>query len=330
VTTTDAMIGTLSTGLETFRADRQVGGLYPPSASDWANNNGVFRYRVMSPYEALSGGPTGAFEISGAGLLVWALAGADLSGVPGFRAFRNAGDNPTQQWSRDTDDDRTTAEPGAYALHADTYAPLQARVGPFVDLAKVEATRWNANAETDEGAGSFEIPAEAEAQASVGVFPAKRNYPMFVDAFGGPILYWRADPAGIQAVDRSPNNTSSPQARHARGIYHFLDNGSLLCDVGGGPGSNQTPVILRPRDAAEPHNLRWSTSAMQWGDVEVPGPDSQLDGFWAYVRNKDVQAKIATHKADSFLLISAGPDGIYGTGDDIANFQHNGAELSEP
>ena len=61
-----------------------------------------------------------------------------------------------------------------------------------------------------------------------------------------------------------------------------------------------------------------------------PAPDANLDGFWAYVRNKDIQTKVAPHNPDTFLLISAGPDGIFGTSDDIANFDHNGAELSEP
>ena len=69
------MLGTLSTGLETFKADGRVGGGYPPSYSDDADGDG----EVESPYGNLpdSNIPS-RFEITGAGLLVWALAGADL------------------------------------------------------------------------------------------------------------------------------------------------------------------------------------------------------------------------------------------------------------
>lgn len=320
VAATQAMIGTISTGLETFRADQQVGGAYPPSASDWVGGNGNLRYQVASPYDDLGGTPpVSPFQISGAGLLVWALAGADLSGPPGFRPFRSG----RTQWSRDTDNDPGNP-PGAYALDPTTRLPLRPRVAPFIDLSKVEVSKWNRNAANG---GSFEIPKELQAREAMGT-PLEsmpiRNYPMFLDSFGGPILYWRADPAGVQAVDRSPNNVSA----QVRGAYHFLDNGSLISDVGGGPGSDQDPVILRPRSTPQPHNLRWVQPLVEVGGV--PGPNTPLDGFWAYVRNWDVQSRIAPHNADSFLLISAGPDGICGTGDDVANFEHSGAKLSDP
>jgi len=37
-----------------------------------------------------------------------------------------------------------------------------------------------------------------------------------------------------------------------------------------------------------------------------------------------VKARLEPARADSYLLISAGADGRYGTADDIANFEHNG------
>lgn len=328
ITATRATIGALSTGLEMFRADQRVGGAYPPSASDLMNNNKL-QYRIMSPYSQLNNGngPSGEFVISGAGLLVWALAGADLSGTPGFRTFRSG----SNYWANDTDDN-TDDLLGAYALNTTTREPLRPRVSPFIDLSKVEVSRWNSNATTSEDIGSFEIPVELESRQAAGddisLMP-KRNYPMFLDSFGGPLLYWRAGPSGIQAVDRSPNDIpTQPQARGSRGIYHFLDNGSLISDVGGGLGSNQAPVILRPRGTTQPHNLRYVGVQAPLGGG--PDPNEDLDGFWAYVRNKNIQSRVAPHNADSFMLISAGPDGIYGTADDVANFDHNGAELTNP
>jgi type II secretory pathway pseudopilin PulG len=318
-TASQAMIGTLATAIETFRADGQVGGTYPPSASDWRTDNGRLTYRVMSPYaDTLQNGPQDGFPISGAGLLVWALAGADLSGTPGFRTFRPG----KTYWAEDTTDEPGSG--GAYELDETTRAPERPRVGPFVDLSKVDVTRWNALRETEEGLGSFEIPKEIEACQAMDLEIPKRKYPLFLDSFGGPILYWRADPAGVQLADETPNAIPDGMQQF-RGIYHFRDNGPLVSDTGSGAGTDQDAIILRARSTDEPHNLRWISP----GQVP-PEPDANLDGFWAYIRNRDIQARVAPYRADSYLLISAGADGVYGTGDDVANFEHNGAELSAP
>jgi hypothetical protein len=243
-----------------------------------------------------------------------------LLGCPGFRTFRD----DTHYWSEDTDAKDEGDEAGAYALDLDTQQPLRPRVEPFVDLSKVEVTRWNAQAETRDGAGSFEIPTENEAREALGQVPSnsfpKRNYPMFLDSFGGPVLYWRADPAGMQIADRPPRNPN-PQNR---GIYHYLDNGALLrsSDIGSGVGTNQDPVLLRPANPDDPHRL--------WFLPVAPGAGNQdLDGFPLYVQNRTIQARPEPHNPKTYLLISAGADGVFGTADDIANFEHNGAELKE-
>jgi len=304
-TVSKALIGTLSTAIETFRADQQVGGSYPPSASDH-KITGRLTYMVVDPRSMPSGGtsPLPNMEISGAGLLVWALAGADLQGTTGFRTFRN----DSRFWAEDSGI--------AYELDQDTRQPLRARVGPLVDLAKVEVTRWNPNARTRAGRGSFEIPAELEAAESLGSRPPRREYPMFLDAFGGPVLYWRADPAGVQIADESPDAVDP----ESRGRYHFLDNGGLLEEDA---STKQDALLLRPVDKR--HHVFWADLGTDLYDPEFKQP-----GFPGYIRNRDVTTRVAPHNQDSYLLVTAGQDGIYGTGDDIANFEHNGAELSEP
>jgi hypothetical protein len=42
--------------------------------------------------------------------------------------------------------------------------------------------------------------------------------------------------------------------------------------------------------------------------------------YQLYIRDFRVQARPWPHRPDSYLLISAGADGIYGTNDDIRNF----------
>lgn len=44
------------------------------------------------------------------------------------------------------------------------------------------------------------------------------------------------------------------------------------------------------------------------------------DFFFEYLRNPKVAARPWPYRPDSYILISAGPDGEYGTGDDITNF----------
>jgi prepilin-type N-terminal cleavage/methylation domain-containing protein len=315
-TATKATISTLSTGLETFRADQQIGGAYPPSAPDSVGATGsrLRPYEVSNPY---AGGTYGAgaryVGITGAGLLVWSLAGADLLGTPGFRTFRSG----SRYWSEDTDATGDASSHGAYALDETSREPLTPRYGPYVDLSKVDVTAWNPNATVTGGhAGSFEIPAETEAMEAIGDDPYKRGHPMFLDSFGGPILYWRADPAGFQIADRSPIDDDAQG--NMRGIYHFRDNDPLL-------DSSKRPLVLSA--ANKPHRLFFEYPAPILPEDIDTQAEIGTNSFAAYIRNKSIEARVSPYKPDSFLLISAGADGIFGTGDDLANFEHNGAEL---
>jgi len=70
VTRTKAVFHSINTGLEMFHEDSYVGGDYPPSTWDTANNGDP---------AGLGGEPA-----QGAETLVWALLGADGLGTPGF------------------------------------------------------------------------------------------------------------------------------------------------------------------------------------------------------------------------------------------------------
>ncbi|MCH8804750.1 MAG: type II secretion system protein [Planctomycetes bacterium] len=291
---TNVMLGVLSTGLQTFEADRRIGGRFPPSLPDLRPDG---TRKVADPYHPNSSRST-TIEISGAGLLVWALAGADLLGTPGFRTFDTQ--NSTV-WNEDSHR-KLESDPrksGAFALNSNLQ-PVHARSGPYVDLSKINVTRW------DKNEGSFVIPAELEARSESGRSAVTREYPMFLDSFGYPVLYWRADPAGVQFADSvSPDRL--PSAR--RGIYHWIDNEALV-------NSGARDVLVLRADN-EVHKL----------DYE-PGQDPPIDpapGFFQYyIWNQDVGAKVHPQRPDSYLLVSPGADGLYGTADDIANFDHGG------
>ena len=99
---TSSTIATLAVGLESFKSDMQCGGEYPPSASDVVQTFGRsgLTYRVQNPYAPPSDPPTlPNMPMSGAGLLYWALLGADGLGTPGFSAIRSS----SPYWGAGTD-----------------------------------------------------------------------------------------------------------------------------------------------------------------------------------------------------------------------------------
>lgn len=274
---TKAVIQALETGLQTFKTDGKVGGAFPPSGSDRSDG------KVKSPYT------NAMVPITGAGLLVWALSGADQLGTPGFKPTGGR-----TYWAESTGSAYNGANVSASDLYAldSTGAPAHPRSGPYIESGKVKLSA-NAGAV---GSGEFVIDAETKARGT----EYRRNYPMYLDAFGYPVLYWRADPAGRVAADNEFGQTGN-----SRGVYHWLDNAALLDD--------QADDDLVLSGAGSDHKLDWA-----------PVDTVEFGKFPRYIRNESVQAKVWPHRADSYLLVSAGADGLYGTADDIANFEHNG------
>ena len=101
---------------------------------------------------------------------------------------------------------------------------------------------------------------------------------------GTPILYYRANTWSKQMKDHRDEWDSN--------IYNVRDNGVLV-----GLGKMGSPTMTHPL-----LDLFYSP------DVGVCDPTVSTGGFlWPY-------------RPDSYILISAGADGLYGTVDDIANF----------
>jgi len=278
---TKAVLQSLSTGLETFKTEETIGGSYPPSSSDWDQND----RNVKSPYTNETN-----LKITGAGLLVWALSGADQLGTPGFRAS-----GVLTGWGESTGSDTQRPEDNLYALDVNDQ-PVHARYGPYVDSSSVKITP-NAG-----GPGQAQFVVEAERKVLGGSQP--RGYPMYLDAFGYPVLYWRADPAGRRMADDDRDGDN-------RGIYHWEDNIDLI-------NNNTGNASLVLNEAGEPHHMGWYDFGSVTNNPPPPGT------FPGYVRNETVQARLEPCRPDSYLLVSPGYDGRYGTADDVANFEHHG------
>ena len=101
---------------------------------------------------------------------------------------------------------------------------------------------------------------------------------------GTPILYYRANTA---------SKTIEPPTAPFDRIYNIFDNVPL---------------------ASQLNSIADSTKAHQLGNP------ANMQVFYNYIRDLKVTARPWPYRPDSYLLISAGADGLYGTKDDICNF----------
>jgi prepilin-type N-terminal cleavage/methylation domain-containing protein len=285
---TRAAITSIGTGLETFKADAKLGGFYPYSRTD--RTDGL----VKSPYTNVD------IQITGAGLLVWALSGADLLGTPGFQTVA-----PMTAWGQCTGSDPATPT-DTYTLYEPGTAregqPVFPRSGPYVDQSKLKVTRREAQIGSSAG---FVIPEEYR------YTQIAREYPMYLDAYGYPILYYRADPAGRWFADVTPD-------LNTRGVYHCGDNRALVQNL----GNAEPPLVLNK--AREAHALDWGSSGNACTYTLTAGSQPPPGTFERFIQDLSVQARLWPQRADSYLLVSPGADGLYGTADDVTNFQPNG------
>jgi hypothetical protein len=175
------------------------------------------------------------------------------------------------------------------------------RVGPYVDPDSLELVKTN----------------ELFGQPDTTTISADNDVPVIVDSFGRPVLYYVANPF----IAAKPNGLIAAQDDVTPAIYNFLDNagftGCADCssagfDFGAGmlPDGNYHKISL-------------------FGDADDPGafPES----FVHYIHDHAVgeppspsepHTLVAPHKRDSYLLITAGKDAIYGNADDVNNFEH--------
>jgi competence protein ComGC len=112
---------------------------------------------------------------------------------------------------------------------------------------------------------------------------------------GMPVLYYKANTSKQSHDLLNPDNPDN--------IYDWRDNAELL-------------RLGMPFDSAgRPHRL------LSYTDPKgVAPPEPQGKRFYWNIRNEKVSTISRPYRADSYILISAGWDGEYGTADDICNF----------
>jgi prepilin-type N-terminal cleavage/methylation domain-containing protein len=299
--TTAGLIKSLDSGCEMFRNDFKQ---YPQS-------------RGPNPFEVASS----RILLMGFQWLGLQLVGPDSGGIVDWRDLRN-----------DANDDKAingldwlewyNPNP-ATRIHPDrTYA----RLGPYasVDSEAVQSIRTYSNVRAN-----FK-PADAPGQLIDGSTVWKNDsIPFFVDSFTNPVLYYRANPQ----TDK-PFTTGQPGSSFVVGQYDQTDNaavtGSPLVDgyaqfpSGGSlPGwdIDGTGYINAAGYVHDLGNFGYAKDQLTFPQPQTFA-EYMCDGkIWDNTVNSSGDGRLWPYHPDSYVLISAGPDGVYGNSDDITNFK---------
>jgi type II secretory pathway pseudopilin PulG len=171
---------------------------------------------------------------------------------------------------------------------------IQARKGPFIDLENANAFRMNevyagaiapfqTNFDTVDAQGTN---VQLSPLLLCDVYAQKRSGTGSKKT-GNPILYYRAR-------NNLTQQNYSIDGDYTDDIYNFDDNRNLL-------------ALGMPNDGTD-------------FTVVTGGTGDPYTNFENMIVNENVQTIRRPFRADSFILISAGKDGDFGTGDDIFNF----------
>lgn len=308
VVQTQGMFKALETGIQSYQAEQALGGSLPPSSGDNAADKKL-RWEIADPKQETAE----PIKIAGAQLLVHALVGSDGLGTPGFRDLNRDG----LGWWNDThrtgcDSGGASAAPsGAYGLDKATGQPCATRYGApgYVD----EKMRDRLETIDDlKKEGKILNVADVDTDAKLG-----KKEPMFMDPFDLPILYYRANKAGVSIV----SSEATP------GVFWQEDNAIITgsvkglveatgLDFGAGKVTN-FEGYHEIKDATQPTLTAGTPAAV----VTLIRESSTFDHTFArFILDQKVTVKPTAVNADSYLLISAGPDSRYGTEDDITNW----------
>ena len=229
-------------------------------------------------------------DYTGSQMLCEALLGWDLLGFHPKSAWRADGCDP--------------AGNRVYLSTDDTN--LKERKGPYLELANANAFRLG----EPEGLFANPTPLNPNTFVICDVFGRKSmsvgGKPVKV---GTPVLYYRANTLSKTIEPISRPGGAPPEGR----IYNVLDNYDLIA-LG-----RPIDIVLKQHPLNGPADPRPSV----WDGDGLP-PQRYFENFYRYIWDTKLWApptwKRWPYRPESYILISAGVDGFYGTPDDIRNF----------
>jgi type II secretory pathway pseudopilin PulG len=287
--TTKAMVGSLERGLEMFHGDFDA---YPDST--YRRTNGDHRLDPIvkwmarpDPNDTPEDTPVEKRWLSGAHWLARAMIGHDGLGL---------------DYSARTLEDTTAYNEQVFNTDASGGRPA------LGDLRKRRQPYYEAK-------GNFAGDHLAKLTTSVGAGPQTRRI-VLLDSFGFPIIYYRANPRAQEpfALDALVGTTPPGKAGDPAGVYTHEDNVAIT-----GVSTDKGWAFN-----GQPHGL----GDFGWDGTTLTAKASTNDrkgySFVGFLHNTAIQQQSGTIKPvkeTSYLLISAGPDGVYGTTDDVTNFK---------
>lgn len=246
-------------------------------------------YGDYPPSHGLKPNGNPEYYYCGAETLAEALVGWDLMGFHPKSAWRLDG--------YDTTGGDTTYDPAKGRDNNTDGTPdtLTERKGPYLDLATANVFRLGASVagakdglfdDVDPGTFDGDRVVICDVFSARSVTVGKKT----VKA-GTPILYYKANTSSKTIEDLTePRNN----------IYNHMDNSNFIMYV------KEVADQAKYPDRPTPVNPLYTTAF-----------------FYKYIQDQKVKAVKYPSNPDSYLLISAGPDGLYGTGDDMGNFDPN-------
>lgn len=313
-TQTQALFSGLEQGIESYRGEQYLGGTYPPSATDQAEIDK--RSKMADP---LSEDENAEIEVAGAHLLVDALLGAELLGTPGFRDL----DRDGFWW-----DDQSKATGKAYELgepgEPNEYEPLVARYGGSGYVSEDTKSHYVSSIrELNDNGGIRNVPDNMDCTKVDG-----EGHPIgtcaqrfFIDSWERPLLYYKANPSGKRIIATASN---------PNGVFWQEDNGVITGSFNGARGKMKPVEFVFTDDNKVTHKHEIDSAASPDPPPDI-NPESGLDklehedprfdySLARFIFNPGIKVRREPYNKESYLLISAGEDGRYGTLDDITNW----------
>jgi len=312
---TQAQIDSMGKGCQMFLADNDK---YPVSSG-------------LNPFESASYGTTNnpALALTGAQWLALQLVGPDLQGYV-KATLQNDAPNTVNAGSVGKIDQYDWLD--WYAL---TPSRKYTRATPYVES---DGKRFSTPVRyREDHAESGAIPQNMLGTPDGGTGGSSEwnngKIPFFVDAFGGPVLYY----AATIGADR-PFTTGSRASSMQVGRYDLSDNAGM---TGSLEAIGRQPVVSPGWDFSGrglPQETNFPTGGMHYlgklgWDVTMPNKWSATPAFAPAIADRNIydttrrgsgaseEGKIWPHNPETFIIISAGKDGIFGTDDDQRNFQ---------
>jgi type II secretory pathway pseudopilin PulG len=295
--TTRKTLQSTGTGLEMFRNDTgaefaQTNG-YPPSfAHPPINEAGFDAHDGQFPF--LDGYPT----VSGAHWLPAMLIGLDSQGYIKRSAVPTAIKTQPDKW---------------YDPDADSGKPITERAPRYIDA----------------GNTPMLITEKLTGRENAALLPSwgprggpEWKLPVIVDGFDYPILYYVANkhgrPTNMVSDEHNAKNDYSGGAQEEGVPYYFHEDNEMFTgnkdeagwDFNGPHAIAESGADLTADQLVEDDNrdtfARYIIDRKLWRDIQ-------------HQQSPNAEAPLRPANADTFLLISPGPDGRYGTTDDVSN-----------